>query len=92
MLNPLGPRQGGDYPPLVQANYSAVDWGLVDSYQCRGNGSSLPHAIVSTVSGVYASGADRGLTLHEVQAIASLMVIRLTSERFKNRPIHPVRG
>lgn len=46
--------------------------------------------VMSLLSGVYATGLDQGLTIHELQAILDMMLIRTKKKPFCRFRFHPV--
>ena len=74
----------------MQLISEGLEWTVIDTYRCYDQGAPKPHTICSNVAGIYATDADTALTLHEVQAIVNLMVIRITHKPFRECHIHPV--
>lgn len=80
----------GDPPTIVGGNPERVDWRIHNIFEDCNESLPNPHAIITLTSDVPANNAKHCLTLHEMQAILGIMVIRTIHRPFSSHPLHPV--
>ncbi|KAJ5556389.1 hypothetical protein N7494_000304, partial [Penicillium frequentans] len=79
----------GDPPTIVGGNPERVDWRIHNIFEDCNESLPNPHAIITLTSDVPANNAKHCLTLHEMQAILGIMVIRTLHRPFCSHPLHP---
>ncbi|KAJ5953352.1 hypothetical protein N7454_000248 [Penicillium verhagenii] len=84
--------KGAISDPQTAAAYSAerVYWRIHGFFEDPDKSLPHPHAIMGLTSDVPVNNARHCLTLHEMQAILSIMVIRTTHRPFRSQPLHPL--
>ncbi|KAJ6003142.1 hypothetical protein N7451_005689 [Penicillium sp. IBT 35674x] len=75
-------RQGG--------NPERLSWRIHDTFEDCDESLPNPHAIITLTSDVPANNAKHCLTLHEMQAILGIMVVRTSHRPFCSHPLHPL--
>ncbi|KAJ5630623.1 uncharacterized protein N7484_010723, partial [Penicillium longicatenatum] len=93
----LGPDEWHDHAretySFIQSHLNCARIGLTGSLAYSQNLRGFlpnPHAIFILTSDVPASNAKNCLTLHKMQAILGIMVIRTTHRPFRSHPLHPL--
>ncbi|KAJ6103815.1 hypothetical protein N7486_004037 [Penicillium sp. IBT 16267x] len=79
----------GDPPTIEGGNPERVNWRIHHTFEDCNKSLPNPHAIIILTSDVPANNAKHCLTLHEMQAILGIMVIRTSHRPFRSHPLHP---